>query len=39
LRFSASLKIMDLAGNGIDVAIRFSNSVDRSLFAMPLAAE
>ncbi|NJN05373.1 MAG: transcriptional regulator GcvA [Rhodobacteraceae bacterium] len=39
LRFSASLKMMDLARDAIDVAIRFANTVDPSLYAMPLVEE
>ena len=39
LRFSASLKMMDLARDAIDVAIRFANTVDPALYAMPLVEE
>lgn len=39
LRFSASLKIMDFSRDAIDVAIRFSRSVDADLWALPLAQE
>jgi LysR family glycine cleavage system transcriptional activator len=39
LRFSASLRIMDFERDAIDVAIRFSPSVDPDLYALPLAEE
>lgn len=39
LRFSASLKIMDFARDGIDVAIRFSAHADEELYSLPLAEE
>lgn len=39
LRFSASLKIMDFARDAIDVAIRFGEKVDQSVFSFPMAQE
>jgi LysR family transcriptional regulator, glycine cleavage system transcriptional activator len=39
LRFSASLRKVDLARDNIDVAIRFGSSVDPDLYALPLADE
>ena len=39
LRFSASLRIVDLARDGIDVAIRFGYTADPDLYALPLAEE
>ncbi|MFK7746723.1 MAG: transcriptional regulator GcvA [Roseobacter sp.] len=39
LRFSASLKIMDFARDGVDVAIRFGTSGDENLWALPLAED
>ena len=39
LRFSASLKIMDFARDGVDVAIRFGAQGDSALFSLPLAEE
>ncbi|WP_295317161.1 transcriptional regulator GcvA [Roseobacter sp.] len=39
LRFSASLRIMDFARDGIDVAIRFGRGEDPGLYSLPLAEE
>lgn len=39
LRFSASLKMVDLARDAVDVAIRFANTVEPSLYAVPLVEE
>lgn len=39
LRFAASLKIMDLERDAIDVAIRFGQSADQGLYSVPLAEE
>lgn len=39
LRFSASLKMVDLARDAVDVAIRFAHTVEPSLYAMPLVEE
>lgn len=39
LRFAASLGMMDLARDNIDVAIRFSSGVTPDLYALPLAEE
>lgn len=39
LRFSASLKITDIARDAVDVAIRFGREVDPDLWAQPLAEE
>lgn len=39
LRFSASLRMMDLQRDGIDVAIRFGYGPDHGLYSHPLAEE
>ncbi|MEO1705913.1 MAG: transcriptional regulator GcvA [Pseudomonadota bacterium] len=40
LRFSASLRMMDFNRDGVDVAIRFSNSdASAGLYSLPLASE
>jgi len=39
LRFSASLKMVDLTRDGVDVAIRFGYGPDAGLYSMPLAEE
>lgn len=39
LRFSASLKITDIARDAVDVAIRFGRDVDPDLWSLPLAEE
>ena len=39
LRFAASLKFLDFARDGIDVAIRFGYGPDEGLFAEPLGLE
>ena len=39
LRFSASLRMMDLVRDGIDVAIRFGYGPDKGLYSLPLAEE
>ncbi len=39
LRFAASLRIMDLHRDNIDVAIRFGAGTDDGLYALPLAEE
>ncbi|WP_415921546.1 transcriptional regulator GcvA [Tateyamaria sp. SN6-1] len=39
LRFAASLKMMDLARDGIDVAIRFGRGLEDDHYVLPLAEE
>ncbi|MEO0356840.1 MAG: transcriptional regulator GcvA [Pseudomonadota bacterium] len=39
LRFSASLKLVDLTRDGVDVALRFGTGPDDGMFSMPLAFE
>ena len=39
LRFSASLRIVDLIRDGVDVAIRFGQGADTGLYSLPLAEE
>ena len=39
LRFSASLKLMDFARDGVDVAIRFSATDDTELWSLPMVDE
>ncbi|MEM1350893.1 MAG: transcriptional regulator GcvA [Pseudomonadota bacterium] len=39
LRFSASLKMIDITRDAVDVAIRFGRDVDPNLWAQPLAEE
>ena len=39
LRFSASLKMVDLGRDGVDVAIRFGYGPDKDLYSLPLAEE
>ena len=39
LRFSASLRMMDLARDDVDVAIRFGSGDDPGLYSLPLAEE
>jgi LysR family glycine cleavage system transcriptional activator len=39
LRFSAALRMMDFARDGIDVAVRFGYGPDPDLYSLPLAEE
>ncbi|MEO0390250.1 MAG: transcriptional regulator GcvA [Pseudomonadota bacterium] len=39
LRFSASLRMVDLTRDGVDVAIRFGYGPDEGLYSLPLAEE
>lgn len=39
LRFAAGLRLMDLARDGIDVAVRFGRSTDEGLYSRSLGAE